>query len=432
MVNVIVEDVGPCKKHLKITVPQADVQAKLEESYARLQSEAVVAGFRKGHVPRKLLERRFGEEVLEEVKQSILTEVSQKAVEEKELKPIGDPSFDNVDFAPDKDCLFEVTLEVKPDFEVTDYNGLKLKKKAAAVTTEEVGAGLERLRMSRAHLELISKDARVERDDCVICDWEITCDDEMVASEQDDELVVRGRRFGGVELEQDISESLGGAKCGEARQTKAKFLDTYPVEKWRGKEGVLIIKVKEMRRPVAPELNEEFAKAMDFDSLEEIKEHVRRSIVQAKEREVAMDLERQLFDKLLEKTPIELPEGVLKAQARNIMVRQQFRLRQRGVPSEEIEKHLEDLRDASEEAAARNLKVFFILDRIADREKIFVTENDVENRIAALANSYRMSVQRMRAQLQQEGSLSDLRAGMREDKVTDFLLKSADIDEEKQ
>ena len=120
--DVNVEDVGPCKKHLKITVPLTDVQAKLEQSYTRLQSTAMVAGFRKGHVPRKLLERRFGEEVMEEVKESVLSEASQKALEENDLHPIGDPSFDNVDFSPDKDCLFEVTIEVKPNFETAASN----------------------------------------------------------------------------------------------------------------------------------------------------------------------------------------------------------------------------------------------------------------------------------------------------------------------
>ncbi len=428
--DVNVEDVGPCKKHLKITVPLTDVQAKLEQSYTRLQSTAMVAGFRKGHVPRKLLERRFGEEVMEEVKESVLSEASQKALEENDLHPIGDPSFDNVDFSPDKDCLFEVTIEVKPNFEVADYKDLKLTKKAARVSDEEVEGGLENLRMRQAHLEVMPQDTPIEPNDIVVCDWQISCDDETVANEEDDEIVVRGRRFGGVELEQDISESTRGAKYGERCDMKGKFSESHPVEKWRGKQAVLAITIKEIRHPVAPELDEEFARGLDFESLDELKEHVRRSMMQAKERETALDLEQRLFDRLLEATPFDLPEGVLKTQARNIMVRQQFRLQQRGVPPEEIEKHLDQLRNASEEAAARNLKVFFILDQVADKEKIFVTENEVENRIGVLANSYRTSANRLRAQFQREGSLSELRTGMREDKIIGFLLKNAQIENE--
>jgi len=185
------------------------------------------------------------------------------------------------------------------------------------------------------------------------------------------------------------------------------------------------------RRPVAPELNEEFAKAMDFDSLEDLKKAVSHSITQSKERDAALALEQQAFDQLLTAAPFELPQGVLKAQARNIMLRQQYRLRQRGVPAEEIEKHMDDLRNASEESAARNLKIYFILDRIAEKEKIFVTEDEVEARIAAMAGGYNLTPQRMRAQIEQEGSLSELRAGLRENKVVDFLLKSAKIGEAK-
>ena len=198
MAEVTIEDVGPCKKHLKITIPQAEVEAKVEESYARLQDTAVVDGFRKGHVPRKLLERRFGEEVLEDVKQTILEESSREAVEKNELRPIGDPSFDNVDFAPDKDCVFDVTLEVEPVFELTEYKGLKLTKKKPAVTDEDIEQGLQSLRMRRATLQLMPEGTAVAADDQIVCDWETTCEDEMVASENDDQLTARGTRFGGI------------------------------------------------------------------------------------------------------------------------------------------------------------------------------------------------------------------------------------------
>ena len=187
----------------------------------------------------------------------------------------------------------------------------------------------------------------------------------------------------------------------------------------------------EIRRPVAPPLDEAFAKTMDFDTLDELKKAVARTLAQRKEREAAQALEQQAFDLLLAKAPFDLPQGVLKAQARSIMLRQQYRLRQRGVPPEEIEKHVDDLRNVSEEAAARNLKIFFVLDRIAEKEKIFVTEEEVEGRIAAMAGGYNLSPQRMRAQIEQEGSLSDLRSGLRENKVVDFLLKNAKIEEAK-
>jgi trigger factor len=431
LANVIVEDVGPCKKHLKITIPKEDIEKKVEENYKRLAGSAAVPGFRKGRVPRKLLERRFSDDVLEDVKQSILSEASQKAVEEKGLKPIGDPSFDNVAFELNKDCVFEITREVEPDFDLPVYKGLELKRARVSVDDEEITHGLDALRMQRARLDLMPAGTPVAAGDAIVCDWKMVSEGETVADQKDAELHVHGRRSGGLEMEQDLSESLAGAKFGESRELKVKFLDSYPVEKWRGKDGTLTVEVKEVRRPVAPELNEEFAKAMDFDSLADLKKAVQHSITQSKEREASLALEQQLFDQLLAAAPFELPQGVLKAQARNIMLRQQYRLRQRGVPAEEIEKHMDDLRNVSEESAARNLKIYFILDRIAEKEKIFVTEEEVEGRIAAMAGSYNLTPQRMRAQIEQEGSLSELRGGLRENKVVDFLLKSAKIEEAK-
>ncbi len=431
MGNVTVKDVGPCKKQLSITVPQAVVQGKIDESYTKLAGSAVIAGFRKGHVPRKLLEKRFGEDVLEEVKQAVLGEASEKAIEENGLKPLGQPSFDNVSFELGKDCAFEVTVEIEPAFDLPEYKGLALVRKSAKVTPEELDRGIEALRMRRARMELMPSGTSIAAGDLVVCDWAIRAGTETVSDQKDAEILASGKRSAGIEYEKDLGEVLAGAAFGQAREVKITFLDAYPVEKWRGQEGVLAITPKEVRRPVAPELNDEFAKAMDYDSLDDLRQAVERSLAATKEREVRNDLEQQLFSALLDRVKIELPEGILKAQARSIMMRQNYRLQQRGVPAEEIEKHLEELRNASEEAAARNLRIFFLLDRIADKEKIFVTETDVENRIASMAAAYRTTPQKMRAQIENENSLAELRAGMREDRVVEFLLKNASITDEK-
>lgn len=428
--DVSIQDVGPCRKQIKITVPQSEVQAKIDENYEKLGESAVVAGFRRGHVPKRLIERRYGEEVIEEVKETILNDAAQRALTENNLKALGTPSFDNVEFAPDKDCVFEITLEVEPEFDLPEYKGLKLQRPSAEVTDEELESGLEHVRRQQATLAVQPEKAKVQQDDYITADWDLRSEDELAASEKEDELAVRGRRFGGVELEQDLAEALGGAKSGDEREIKGRILDEYPIEKWRGKDCVVRLTLKEIRRPELPELDEAFAQSLDFDSVDELKESVRRHLAQEKERSVNLALERQMFDQLIAAAPFDLPEGVLKAQARNIMLRQQYRLRMRGMPEEEMEKHLEELRDASEEAAERNLKIFFILNKIADKEKLFVTENEVENHIAAMANAYQTTVQAMRRRIEQEGSLNELRAGMREDKVISLLMENAEITEE--
>ena len=425
--DVTVEDAGPCKKRIKITVPQADVQAKINESYERLAGTVTVDGFRKGHIPRKLLERRFGEEVIEEVKQTVLSESSEQAIDEHNLKILGTPSFDDVDFDPTKDCVFEITLEVRPEFELAEYKGLNLDRRAPEVTEEEVALGLDNLRRRRASLEVQPEDALAQPQDYVNCDWSIHSDDEMVASEKEDQFLLLGKRFGGVELEQELPGILGGAKAGDTREATGKILDSYPIEKWRGKNCTVKLTLKEIRRPVLPELDQQFAKSLDFDSVDDIKSLVRRNLLQTKERESELDLERQLFDQLLAAMPFELPEGVLKEQARSIMTRQQYRLRMRGMPDAEIQKHLEELRDASEESAERNLKIFFVLEKICEKEKVFVTENEVENRIAAMANTYSLSAAAMRKQIDQDSSVAELRAGMREEKAIALILKHAQI-----
>jgi trigger factor len=429
LVDVTIEDVGPCKKQLKITVPQADVLAKIEENYERLGDSAVVDGFRKGHVPRKLIERRFGEDILEEVKQSILSEVSEQAIEDNNLKVLGTPSFDNVEFDPEKDCVFEITLEIEPEFDLAEYKGLKVTKTSEEVSDDELSRGLESVRMQRASIELVA-DGEVAAGDQIVCDWELKSGDEDVASEKGYQLFVHGKSWGGVELEQTLEEALAGAKTDDAREIKGKILDSYPIEKWHDKDCVLHLTVQEIRRPKMPELDEEFAKALDFESIDELKDYVTNNIKSQKERSAVMEMEKQVFDQLIEAMPFDLPEGVLKAQARNTMMRQQYRMRMRGMPEDEMNGHLEELRDASEESAARSLKTYFILNRIAEKEKIFVAENEVESRIAAMASNYKISVQQMHQRIEQESSLAEVRSSMREDKTIEFLMSNTETIEE--
>ena len=424
MATVTVEDSGPCKKLIKITVPSDEIGAKIEESYKKLRESVDVDGFRKGRVPRKLLERRFGEKVIEEVKETAMGDACQKALDDNELTSIGEPSFDNVEHGEDGDLSFEVTIEVKPQFDLPDYVGLKLKRARAEVSDQDLAEGLERIRMQRASLDPV-EGGEVQAGDRVTADWEATCGDEDVASEMDVPLQVAGRLMGPMQL--DLVACLQGAKAGETREGDVTFAQSHPTEKYRGQAGRISIAVKDIRRPVAPELSDDFAKELDFDSIDELKDVVRSQLASRKQRELQEDLERQISDQLLESIVVELPEDLVKRQASDLLMRQQLRMRHEGEADDQIEERTGQMQAASEEAAERQFRMFFIHERIAEKEKIFITENDVENRIGQLANSYRLSVQQMRNYLEERNGLSQLRIQMREERVMGLLLSKADI-----
>ena len=426
MATATVEDVGPCKKLLKITVPADEVRAKIDESFEKLRETVSIDGFRNGRAPRRLLERRFGEKVLDEVKESLMLDASQEAMDEHGFSLIGEPSFDNIEYEDGADLTFDVTVEIKPEFELPQYTGLKLVRQKPVVTAEDVQEGLERIRSQRATLSPAPEGAEVEDGDVLTVDWAASCEGEEVAAQEGSQLNPADRALGEIEVE-GLSEALGGAKVGETREAKVTFPEDHPIEKLRGKEGAVKITITSILRPTLPELDDAFAGSLDFDSLEDLRETVEGQILARREREREQDLGRQATDQLLAEANIELPEGLVKRQASDILVRRRLQLRYQGVPEDEIEEELAREQSASEESADREFKVYFLFERVAEKEKLFVTENEVENRVAQLANSYRLSVQRMRQYLEERGALSQLRIQMREEKVIEFVLKHAEI-----
>jgi len=427
LIDLQVEDAGTCRKRLKIRVPHDDIRAKLDESYETLRESANVPGFRKGHVPRRLLERRFGEQVVEELKQNLMAEASSEALEKAELKALGEPSFESAEFNVDEDFTFEVTVEVEPEFDLGEYKGLQLTRRPVEVSEEEVEAEVRNLLRRLGTYEPV-RDAPVAMGDVLTCDWEIVVGEETVLNVPNDRITVAEGLFRDVAAE-DVAGRLVGARQGDTVEVKVRIPEEHPVERLRGKEGALRLTLRKVLRPSIPELTQEVAERLDFDSPEEVRQEVRDRLRLRKVQQQREDLERQAEEALLAACDFDLPEGLLKRQSQRNLDRQQMRLRMRGFSDEEIQKRMDELRAASETAAERNFRLYFILNRIADREKIFVTDNEVENAVARLAAAYRVSQHKMRQDLEANDRLSDLRQEMRIGKVMDFLIQNADIQE---
>ena len=425
LIDVNVEDAGPCKKLLKIRVPQDDIKAKLEESYETLCESVNVPGFRKGHAPRKLLEKRFGEQVIEELKQTVMADASTEALEKSELKPLGEPSFDSADFDADQDFTFDMTVEVQPEFDMPEYKGLELTKISTEVTDEEIAEGTKALLRRLASLEPV-KDGVVQMGDALTCDWEIVVDNDVALSNKDDQVEVREGLFAPVGAA-DVASKLVGARQGDTVDVSATFPEDYPMEKYQGKDGEVRVSIKKVARPNLPELTDEIAQKLDFEDADELREEVGSQLTSRKAQQQREDLERQVEEAMLAKARFELPEGLLKRQSQSNLDRQQMRLRMRGMNDADIAKRMDELRAASEEAAERDFRLYFIMTAIAESEKLFVTENEVENAIARLAAAYRVAANKMRQDLEANERISDLRQQMRTDKVMSFLIDNATV-----
>jgi trigger factor len=424
--EVQIETVGPCKKKVALTIPAERVTRELDEKYGELAKTVAVPGFRKGHVPRRLMESRFGKEVNDDARNTLMTECFEKAIEENDLKTIGAPSFDeDLELKPGEPFSFAVTVEVRPDFELSDYEGLTVCRPATEPTDEEVDQRVESYRRRYASLEEVTEGSP-QPDDVVLCRVELRHDDSVYREIPNHQFIVGDHVLVGLDLD-ETTAFVTGAVVGETAERTVTLPEGYPDAEKRGSEMTLALTIEKIQRPVLPELTEDWLDGQGFDSLEELREEMAEQVRRQKTATVESALEEQMLDELLKRAEFELPEDVVGQMAERTLVRRSLYMRYQGIPPEEIEKRLEDLRKESRESAERSAKIYFMLDKVADAEKLFVTEEEVDARIEAMARSEEREPEQVRRDLEQNDRLSELRSQMREDKTKAFLMEQANV-----
>jgi trigger factor len=428
--EVQVEDIGPCKKRLSIEIPPEKIDEELEKNYEQLAEQAVVPGFRKGHVPRWLIKNRFGEQVNDETKEALVAEALSEAVRENSLEPIGTPQIgDDVDFEPGRPLSFDVTLEVYPDFEIEDYKGIQLEKPSVEPTKAELKERADAVRERYAELEEITE-GKPQDGDVVKCHIVLREGDEVYRDVPDHQFILGDHVLIGM-TQEETTEFVSGIEVGKAAEKKIDIPDDYPEEEKRGAKMALSLTLDEVRRPNPPELTEEWVKSIGFDSMEEFNEELATAVRNEKEQQTQRELEKQLDDKLLEKADFELPEDVVGLMAERGLARTSAIMQYRGAPPELIERESDRLKKQSQESAERTAKLYFILRKIAEKERLFVTEDEVNARIEAMASVRQRSPEQVRRELEQEDRLSELRSTMREEKARSLLMDNAAVKETK-
>ena len=422
-----VKQTGPCKVEVKVTVPIAAIKAEMEKAYGELVPNAAIPGFRKGHAPRKLVERHFESAVLDDTKRMMTARAWEQVTKENELKPVAEPDLteDQVKYDAEKGLSFEVALEVMPNFELKDYKGLELTKPPAVASDEEVEKMLDSLRKRNAVLEPVEK-GKTQQDDVPVVDVDIKVAGEVVQSVSDQEITLgpdnwlRG-------LDAELWKDLLDKKSGESTEKTVTLPATYQKEAYRGKDAVVTVKIKDVKRPRLPELNDEFAKDMLYEGLDALKKDVRERIAQGKDREAQQALSKQVEEKLLGMVDFALPEDLVKSMTANSINRQQLSLAYRGVSRDDIEKATPTIAENVAKQTERDVRIFFILQQIAEKEKIEVTEAEVERRIHMLAQLEGQKVGKFREDLKQQGRLGLIRSEIRDEKTIARIIEQANV-----
>ena len=425
--NIEIEEVGPCKKLLKFEIPKETIDDEWQKQLKEVSRMANLPGFRKGKAPRKLLEKNYGDKIMDEVKRAVISDSYQQAVEGNKLSPIGDPEVGDIDLELGKPLKFEITLEVLPTFELGEYKGMQLKRKPVSVTDEDVDKALETISRQKSQLTVVKR-GKVKDEDFIICDCKVGINDEVVWTDKELEVMVSGSHVADINVP-DLKENLVGAKSGDKVSMDVELGDSFSVEQHRNKSAKMEISIKEIKRPKSPEINDELAKQVGYDSLGELKEFMSKRLEMEKKRMAEGEMQEQISSKLIEMADFDMPENMINHHTNERLYKYQLDLLNKGTPQEEIEKNMDDLKNASEESVVRDFKMSLVLDRIAEKERIFVTEDDVNQRISEMAGMYGLEPSGMKKQLEKMNSMSNLRHQLRENKTLGLLMKEANIEE---
>lgn len=416
--DVQIASPSACERRVTVTIARDDVDRYYDDAYSELMPTAAVPGFRIGRAPRKVVEHRFRDEVSNRVKSSLLMDSLGQISDEKRFVAISEPDFDldAIEVPKDGPMTFEFSIEVRPEFDLPKWKGLKLQRLVREFTDADVDQQLEKM-LSR-YGQLVPHDGPAAEGDFLTVNVKCSADGRQVAEEH--EQIVRVRptlSFADGRLE-GFGELMEGVKPGERRSAEVTLTQDAPNVALRGKPVHVEFEVLEVKKLKLPELTAEFLQEIgDFQSQEALRDAVRMNLERQLEYQQQGNVRRQITAMLTQSADWELPPGLLQRQSARELERAVMEMRRSGFSEADIRARENQLKQNSAAATATALKEHFILERIAEEEKVDIEEGDYDQEIQLMALQSGESPRRVRAQLEKRELMDVLRNQIVERKV---------------
>jgi len=432
--DVQIQDAGPCRKRISIRIPKERVTEKLKESLAAISAEAQVPGFRKGHVPASLVEKRFGAHLRSEAKNQLVANAYSAAIEKANLKIVGDPfseSLGNVEIKEGQDLAFEIDVEVQPEFAMPSLDGIPVKKPTIELPDSAVNDEVQKILINEGDLE--------SRDKAEAGDY-LTGHGVMKGADGTEFYNIKGcvvqiptADKGGKGMilgvmVNDFSKQFGLPKAGETATIKTKGPENHEVEQVRGADLTITFLVERVDR-IIPAKIENVIKNFGMTEEQQLRDAIKQRMEQRVMIQQQSVMRQQIAQHLLANTKIDLPERITAIQSARNFERKRMELMYRGVDAQKIEEHIAELRSGSSEIAVRELKLFFIMNRAADEFNVRVEEAEMNGRIAQLAQERGVRPDKLRQEIVQRNQVGVIYQQIRDHKAMDAILAKANITE---
>ena len=423
------------KRELKVVIGAKDLDKRLSARLDELKDQVQIKGFRPGKVPINHLRKVYGRSVMAEVLQQAVAETSQQALDKRAERPAFQPDIalpedeseiENV-MSGKADLAYTMSFEVLPDFEVTDFSKLKLEKLVSDVADDDIKKGVEQLLEGSVVYE--TKDGAAKDGDQVTIDFVGKIDGEPFeggAAEDAPVVLGQGRFIPGFE------DGLVGAKAGDKTTVKSTFPDDYPAKNLAGKDAEFDVTVKAVAAPVKPKADDEFAKTMGFEKIEEVRDAVQKKLADELAGASRTRLKRVLLDKLDEAHTFGLPAKLVENEFEAIWGQVTADMERAGSSFEDENMTEESARERYQKIASRRVRLALVLSEIGEKNEIQVSDEEVNQ---ALMTRVRQFPGREREVLdfykQNPQAVAELRAPIFEDKVVDYILELAKVSEKK-
>ncbi len=424
MVQSRVEDLSPVVKRLSVELAPEQVKREFESAVTQLSRTVRLKGYRAGHAPRRLVERHFADDLKRDVAQKLVHLSINEALNEHKLDPVAPPRVENGEVLNGEVFKYVATVEVRPVVDPKEYEGLAAPRSDAALSAAEVDERLEEMRTEQSVFTEVEGRDVVEAGDYATVDYVGTMDG----------APLRGASREGVLLEmvpgsllENKAEALVGARIGETRELGVTFPNDYAVEDLRGKEASFMATVKGMKRRKTPELDDAFAKDLGMESLASLRTQVEKDLGERHKEKLESAQREALLNALLAKNPIEAPPALVERNVDAMLRGMLEGFERRGLDVSQLGVNLDRLRDDLRERAQTEVKAYLVLDAIGDKEKIEVTDEDLEKQFAKMAGEMNQTPDKVKLAFKRADALASLKSRLKQDKAYQFILAKASL-----
>ena len=419
-----VKHLEECRKAFEIEIPPAEVKSRLEECYNKIGKAAVVPGYRAGKAPRDLLEKHYGERATQEVIENLIADSYQQAVEESDFLPLGLPDITDVKLDDAKMLSFKAEFNIRPKIELKNYKGLRLNRKKVEVKEEDIDKSIKALQESNAkYKEVQDRPAKVG--DYIVCDSEIFIEGKSIMKKRENIwMPVEEKSY-----IPNLSNALTGANRGDEKEIETVLPQDFPKKDSANKKAVFKIKIKEIKERILSQVDDGFAKDLGYNALTQLRDSVKAILENQIERQARQNLENQVLEKLLADAGFNIPSALVEKQLNYLVDEEKEKLLKQGLKEGDLKNKEQELREKLRPLAEKQVKTMFILDEIANTEKIDVSREELEGALEAIAKQYGQSKEKIEKYYKENDLISGLRLDIKHSKILELLIKEAKVEE---